>query len=263
MRFREAVPRLAWFRRADPATVYCRMEPRPSALSRRSALKALGTAAGAAAFVPWLSDEGLLAFARIQATGAPPQLLVLSPTQYATLEALADTIIPADDRSPGAKEARVADYVDLLLSEAEDPVKLQWLGGLAALDDRARAQHASPYRELQPAQMEAMLTAVSRNERTPETPLETFFVMAKSATIHGYYTSEIGIHQELRYQGNQMIPEFVGCLTEDGKDCPHCGQRASSAGLAARSPQRGARKRGAFSSAIRAPRSETRDLSRS
>jgi hypothetical protein len=202
------------------------MEPRPASLSRRSALRALGTAAGAVAFVPWLSDEGLLAYARIQVTGAPPALLVLSPTQYATLEALADTILPADDRSPGAKEARVADYVDLLLSEAEDPVKLQWFGGLAALDEHARAHHARPYRELDPSGMEAVLTAISRNERSPETPLETFFVMAKAATVHGYYTSEIGIHQELRYQGNQLIPEFVGCLTEDGKDCPHCGQRA-------------------------------------
>jgi hypothetical protein len=201
------------------------MKPQPATVSRRSALKALGTAAGAAAFVPWLSDQGLLAYARIQATGAPPQLLVLSASQYATLEALVDTIIPADDRSPGAKDARVADYIDLLLSEAGDPVKLQWLGGLAALDEQARAQHGGPYRELQPAQMEAVLTAVSQNERSPETPLETFFVMVKSATVHGYYTSEIGIHQELRYQGNQMIPEFVGCLTEDGKDCPHCGQR--------------------------------------
>lgn len=201
------------------------MEPRPLALSRRSALKALGTAAGAATFVPWLSDENLLAYSRIQATAAPAQPLVLSPAQYATLEALVDTIIPADERSPGAREARVADYVDLLLSEAEDPVKLQWLGGLAALDEQALERYGRRYTKLEPAEMEAILTAISRNERSPETPIETFFVMAKSATVHGFYTSEIGIHQELRYQGNQMIPEFVGCQTEDGKDCPHCGQR--------------------------------------
>ena len=70
-----------------------------------------------------------------------------------------------------------------------------------------------------------MLQTISRNERAPQTPLETFFVMAKQATIHGYYTSKIGIHQELRYKGNQFLKEFVGCQTEDGKDCPHCGQK--------------------------------------
>ena len=31
--------------------------------------------------------------------------------------------------------------------------------------------------------------------------------------------------QELRYKGNQFLREFVGCQTEDGKDCPYCGQK--------------------------------------
>jgi hypothetical protein len=59
-------------------------------------------------------------------------------------------------------------------------------------------------------------------------PLELFFVTAKQATVHGYYTSEIGIHQELKYKGNKVLLEFVGCQTVDGKDCPHCGQKAES-----------------------------------
>ena len=33
----------------------------------------------------------------------------------------------------------------------------------------------------------------------------------KDATIRGYYTSEIGIHRELTYQGNKFLREFVGC----------------------------------------------------
>jgi hypothetical protein len=197
----------------------------PAAPSRRAALKALGGTAGAAVLVPWLSDEGLLAFSRIQAAKAPPKLLVLSPVQYATLEALVETIIPTDDRSPGAKEARVADYVDLLLSELDDSVKLQWLGGLAEMDREATRRFGTPFRRLTAPQTETLVTAISRNEKTPKTPAESFFVMAKTATIHGYYTSEIGIHRELRYKGNQFLPEFVGCHTEDGKDCPHCGQK--------------------------------------
>ena len=51
--------------------------------------------------------------------------------------------------------------------------------------------------------------------------------MSKQVDDSGYYTSEIGIHQELRYKGNKFLREFVGCETEDGKDCPHCGQKAS------------------------------------
>jgi len=194
-------------------------------LSRRAALRALGTGIGTVAALPWLSDEGLLAFARIQETNAAPQLKVLSASQFATLEVLVDAIIPTDDRSPGAKQARVADYIDLLLSEVDRELTLQWIGGLAALDAEAMSKFRAPFSRLGAGQVDAILQRISRNEKAPQTPLETFFVMAKQATIRGYYSSTIGIHEELRYKGNQFLREFVGCETEDGKDCPHCGQK--------------------------------------
>jgi len=194
-------------------------------VSRRAALKALGTGIGTVAALPWLSDEGLLAFARIQETNAAPQLKVLAPAQFATLEVLVDAIISTDERSPGAKQARVADYIDLLLSESDRELTLQWLGGFAALDVEAMSRFRAPFGKLAAGQIDAILQTISRNEKAPQTPLETFFVMAKQATIRGYYTSEIGIHQDLRYKGNQFLREFMGCQTEDGKDCPHCGQK--------------------------------------
>ena len=194
-------------------------------LSRRAALKALGTGIGTVAALPWLSDDGLLAFARIQETNATPQLKVLSPSQFATLETIVDAIIPTDDRSPGAKQARVADYIDLLLSEVDRELTLEWFGGLAALDAEATSRFRVPFSKLGAGQVDAILQSISRNERAPQTPLETFFVMAKQATIRGYYTSKIGIHDDLHYKGNQFLRDFVGCETEDGKDCPHCGQK--------------------------------------
>ena len=200
-------------------------ESPPVEVSRRAALKALGTGIGAVAALPWLSDDGLLAFARIQETKAAPQLQVLSKPQFETLEVLVEAIMPTDDRSPGAKQARVADYNDLLLSEVDREVALQWFGGLAALDAAATARFRMPFNRLGAGQVDAIMQTISRNEKDPQTPLEAFFVMAKQATIRGYYTSQIGIHEELRYKGNQFLKEFVGCQTEDGKDCPHCGQK--------------------------------------
>ena len=200
-------------------------ELKPAGVSRRTALKAFGTGIGTVAALPWLSDEGLLAFARIQESNAPPQPKVFSPSQFATLELLVDAIIPTDDRSPGAKQARVADYIDLLVSEGDRRLSLEWLGGLAALDGEAVARFRAPVVKLGPSQVDAIMQTISRNEKSPETPLEAFFVMAKQATIRGYYTSKIGIHDELHYKGNVFLKEFVGCQTEDGKDCPHCGQK--------------------------------------
>ena len=243
------------------------MSSRP--VSRRTALKTLGAGAGAIAFLPWLSEEGLAAFAEIQRAKVAPVLKVLSPAQYATVEALVEAIIPTDERSPGAKEARVADYLDLLLSEAAPGPRQEWLDGLAALEAEAGKRFGAPFLRLPAAQVEALLTDVSRfelakektpppdapladipgneqpNEKTPlvenlfgdvsradpssrRTPLEAFFATTKRATIHGYYTSDIGLHQELHYKGNKILLEFVGCQTVDGKDCPYCGQKAEA-----------------------------------
>jgi gluconate 2-dehydrogenase gamma chain len=198
------------------------------AVSRRSALRRIGAGAGALTLLPFLSEEGLAAFLKIQAAGGAPALKVLSPSQYAAVEALVEAIIPADERSPGAKEARVADYIDLLLSEsADESVRQTWLEGLAALDGEAGTRFGAPFSRLDAGQVEALLTDISRNETAgTKTPLEAFFTTTKQATIHAYYTSEIGIHKELRYKGNQLLAEFTGCQTQDGKDCPHCGQKA-------------------------------------
>jgi hypothetical protein len=200
-------------------------ESRSAGVGRRAALKAIGTGIGTVAALPWLSDEGLFAFAHIQETNAAPKLKALSRAQFETLEVLVDAIIPTDDRSPGAKQARVADYVDLLLSEVDGALTLQWAGGLAALDAEAMSRFRAPFTRLGAGQVEAILQSISRNEKAPQTPLDMFFVMAKQATIRGYYTSKIGIDEELRYKGNRFLREFVGCETEDGKDCPHCGQK--------------------------------------
>lgn len=194
-------------------------------VSRRAALKAFGAGAGAVALLPFLSNDGLLAFERIQEARLAPAPKVLSPAQFATLEAFAEAIIPADERSPGAREARVADYIDLLLSESPDETVLQWIGGLAELDEEAVARFGAPFAKLDAAQADAILAAISANELAPQSPLEAFFATTKHATVQGYYTSEIGIHQELRYKGNKFITQFVGCETEDGRDCPHCGQK--------------------------------------
>jgi hypothetical protein len=193
-------------------------------LSRRAALKAIGAGGTAVVVLPWLSESGLLAFSRIQDTKAAAAPKVLSASQFATLEALVEAIIPADAQSAGAREARVADYIDLLLGEVDEPIALQWMGGIAELDDEAAGRFGTTFAKLDAERADAILAAISRNEADPQTPLEAFFVMAKHATIDGYYTSEVGIHRELRYKGNKFLNEFVGCRTEDGKDCPHCGQ---------------------------------------
>jgi hypothetical protein len=178
---------------------------------RRQALKALGLAAGALAVTPALSEAGAAAFLQTARTGAAPRLQVLTAAEYAAADALAETIIPADAHSPGARAARVADYIDLLLSESPADVVSAWREGLAAVGALAQARFKAPLARLTPARRIEVVTEIARNEATPQTIADKFFVAAKDWTIRGYYTSEIGIHKDLRYQGNQFLGEFVGC----------------------------------------------------
>jgi hypothetical protein len=72
-------------------------------------------------------------------------------------------------------------------------------------------QFSAAFRRAAQEHQISLLKAISRNERRPITIEERFFVAIKSLTVDGYYTSEIGIHQDLRYKGNAYLKEFVGC----------------------------------------------------
>jgi hypothetical protein len=180
-------------------------------VTRRSALKTLAGGLGAVAVWPYLSDQAAEAFAEIQAANAAPRLVFLTAPQYETVDAVAEAIIPADDHSPGAKAARVADYIDLLLSESDRDTQQTWTASLVALDGESGRRFQTPFARLNPTQAAALLTDISSNELAPRTPLEQFFKAAKEATLRGYYSSEIGIHKELEYKGNKFLTAFVGC----------------------------------------------------
>lgn len=176
--------------------------------SRRAALKAL--ASGALAW-PVLSSRAGELLAAVQRSGGAPALQFLSPEQYAAVDVLSEAIVPADGRSAGARAARVADYVDLLLAESPASFRVAWTEGLAAFEAESRRRFGVAIGKAAAADVEALLTAASRNERSPVTALEQFFVVVKEATIRGYYSSEIGIQKELEYKGNQILLEFQGC----------------------------------------------------
>jgi hypothetical protein len=179
-------------------------------LSRRDALK-LAMGVGAAVMIPLVPVEVAEAAQRAVAGGKPLALKFFTGAQHRTVDALADVIIPTDDRSPGARAAKVADYLDFILNESSAEAKLAWREGIAALDAASTAQFGTPFADLAGEQQVTIVALAARNEGNPTTPLERFFAEAKGRAIHGYYTSEIGIHQELKYKGNQFLPEFVGC----------------------------------------------------
>jgi hypothetical protein len=183
-------------------------------VSRREALKAFAAGVGAVVAAPALSEAAwtqALAVRQREAAAPAAGLQFLTRAQHHTVDVLTELIIPTDERSPGASAAKVADFIDLLLSGASDEEQQIWRDGLAWLDSTATTRWSRPFDQIAQDQQVALLTEISANELDPKTVPEKLFVLLKERTIQGYYTSQIGIHRELRYKGNQFLDEFVGC----------------------------------------------------
>jgi hypothetical protein len=142
------------------------------------------------------------------------QARFFSAVEMQTLDALTETIIPADSHSPGARSARVSEYIDVILSKAKPDVKMLWSEGLASMDQLANNAYGERYAQCSGEQQHKLMASIAANEERPATPEERFFVALKAATIDGYYTSAIGIHKDLEYRGNTAVLEFPGCQHE-------------------------------------------------
>ena len=177
------------------------------AVTRRDALK---ITAGAAIAVPLLKATG-------EAAGAGPRFFTAD--EFALLDELTDMIVPTDSHSPGARAAKVATFIDGRLADAVLPADLEartrWRDGLARVEALSREMHGGRFLAGTPEQRTSVLTRMSANESTPKAAEELFFRELKGGTIHAYYTSKVGIHDDMEYKGNTLQGEYAGEVPTD------------------------------------------------
>lgn len=137
---------------------------------------------------------------------------VLDAHQNETVIALTDAIIP-ETETPGARAALVNRFVDQVLAEADPRERDEFLRGLSGLDERCRERAGAPFVSCTAAQQAAALADISAEG--PVSPADRdraeFFQAIKAMTIAGYYSSEIGLRQELGDDGTLAFAEFPGC----------------------------------------------------
>ncbi len=152
--------------------------------------------------------------AKARAAGKPR---FFTPEELGLVGELSEMIIPADGKSGGAKAAGVAEYIDGRLAEAfEQTERDTWRSGLARVQALAREMHGKPFLECAPAARTAVLTRMAANEDNPKAAEELFFRELKSLTVFGYYTSNIGIHDDMGYLGNTYQQgDYAGELPGD------------------------------------------------
>ena len=184
-------------------------------ISRRTALKVIAVGTGAASASKVLGQNphphtGVEMVTQEQSP-VPPALRFFSATEMITIALISDLIIPSDEHSKGAREAGVPTFIDLMVSEASVETKNLWRNGLAAIEKLSQKEFGSSFNIAKPEQHLSLVKQIARNEYQPKKIEERFFIAIKGLTVDGYYTSQIGIHEDLRYKGNAYLRDFTGC----------------------------------------------------
>ncbi|MCJ8167068.1 gluconate 2-dehydrogenase subunit 3 family protein [Pontibacter sp. E15-1] len=140
---------------------------------------------------------------------------LFKPEQLAFLNEVADTILPTTN-TPGAKAANVGEFMAVMVRDCYAPEDQKiFLEGLSKLDKASDDKFNKDFMKLDAKQRTELLTALDKEQnehmrtKKPADP-NHYFRMMKELTLLGYFSSEIGATQALRYE---PVPgRYDGCM---------------------------------------------------
>ena len=123
--------------------------------------------------------------------------------EMATIIILADIIIPKDEISGSASDAKVPEFIEFIVKDMpthQVPVK----GGLRWLDMQCLKRYEKPFKDCTAQQQIELVDQIAYPEKAkPEMSQGVqFFRLMRDLTASGFYTSEIGV-KDLGYDGNK------------------------------------------------------------
>jgi len=134
--------------------------------------------------------------------------------EWRTVNMLVDYIIPRDERSGSATDAKVPEYMDFLLAdkEASDSSKVSMRGGLGWLDIECEERFGTSFVRSTDAQRKQVLDDIAwpAKARPELSQGVAFFNRFRDLTAAGFFSSEMG-WKDLRYMGNVFNPGYAGC----------------------------------------------------
>ena len=138
--------------------------------------------------------------ARADMTMAPD----FTADELALMDEIGETIIPTTD-TPGAKAMGIGALMAALVRDCYDePTQAIFRRGLVLVDEASRKRNGQSFLASSAADRTALLNELDREQRKQaagklkNTPPH-YFHLLKQLTLLGYFTSEIGCTQALRY----------------------------------------------------------------
>ena len=189
-----------------------------SSITRRSILKSLTVGAAATSVlrvIPLQAAEHAhrMIVAEKKAAAGTYSPKYFDAHGYKTLQALCETIFPADSDSGGAVEAGAPEFIDLLTSETKQ-YQTALGGGIMWLDGACIDRYGKVYLDCAPEQQKQILDRIAYRKNAVADPSLShgveFFSFLRNMAADGFFTSEIGI-KYLGYVGNTFLKDFPGC----------------------------------------------------
>jgi len=126
-----------------------------------------------------------------------------TPHELATVGVLADIIIPHDEVSGSATEAKVPDFIDfMMLDRPENQTPMR--GGLRWLDLACAKQYDNAFVDCTPQQQIEIVDKIAypAKARGEYRQGAQFFTLIRNFTVTGFYTSKMGL-KDVGFVGNQ------------------------------------------------------------
>ncbi|HJQ19922.1 MAG TPA: gluconate 2-dehydrogenase subunit 3 family protein [Gemmatimonadaceae bacterium] len=146
--------------------------------------------------------------------GAPYAPKFFTRHEWRTVRMLSDYVIPRDDRSGSATDAKVPEFMDFLLSDkdASEWSKTSMRGGLAWIDNQARHRFQKDFVEATDTQRREILDDIAWPKKAkPEfSHGVNFFNRFRDLTASGFFSSAMG-WRDVQYIGNTFNPNWNGC----------------------------------------------------
>ncbi|WP_205500116.1 gluconate 2-dehydrogenase subunit 3 family protein [Rufibacter psychrotolerans] len=139
---------------------------------------------------------------------------VFDQDQVAFLDEVGETILPATS-TPGAKAAQVGSFMAVMVQDcynAED--QKVFLKGITQLDEACQKKFSKKFMKATPQERTALLTQLDAEQKQHQLTKQKeepthYFRMMKELTLLGFFTSEVGATQALRYL---PVPgKYEGC----------------------------------------------------
>ena len=185
-------------------------------VSRRDALKfaALAPLAGVTSSPQAERLERFMAsLAAAEQQGYVPKFFTVA--EWRTVRMLADYVIPRDDKSGSATDARAPEYMDFVMNDEQttDATKTAMRGGLAWLDNECHHRfNGKNFVTASDAQRREVLDDIAwpRKAKPDMAAGVAFFNRFRDMTASGFFSSAMG-WRDLQYIGNVAIPVWNGC----------------------------------------------------